>query len=199
MLRRQLLTALLTVIALTLLLGVAYPLVVTAISQVAFPGQADGSLVRSHGKVVGSSLLGQPFTLRDGRPDPRYFQPRPSAAGTDGYDGSASGASNLGPSNPTLLAAVQQRADDYRSLNGLPASTLVPVDAVTASGSGLDPGISVANAELQVDRVARTRGLSPAVVRAAVSRHTVGRSLGFLGERYVNVLQLNLDLDGGGR
>lgn len=193
--RRQLLTGLLMTVALTLLLGVVYPLVVTAISQMAFSHRANGSLVRSNGKVAGSSLLGQNFTLADGRPDPRYFQPRPSAAGQDGYDGAASAASNLGPSNPVLLKAVQQRVDAYRSLNGLPSSAGVPVDAVTASGSGLDPGISVANARLQAPRVAKTRQRSTSSLLAAVRRHTTGRTLGFLGERYVNVLQLNLDLD----
>ncbi len=195
MYRRQLLTGLLMNLALTLLLGVVYPLVVTGISQVAFSHRANGSLVRANGKVAGSSLLGQNFTLADGRPDPRYFQPRPSAAGQDGYDGAASAASNLGPSNPALLKAVQQRVDAYRTLNGLPSSAGVPVDAVTASGSGLDPGISVANARLQAPRVAKARQRSTISVLTAVRRHTTGRALGFLGERYVNVLQLNLDLD----
>lgn len=195
MYRRQLLTGLLMTLALTLLLGVVYPLVVTGISQVAFSHRANGSLVRANGKVAGSSLLGQNFTLADGRPDPRYFQPRPSAAGQDGYDGAASAASNLGPANPALLKAVQQRVDAYRTLNGLPSSAGVPVDAVTASGSGLDPGISVANARLQAPRVAKARQRSTSSVLAAVRRHTTGRALGFVGERYVNVLQLNLDLD----
>jgi len=195
MYRRQLLTGLLMTVVLTLLLGVLYPLVVTGISQVAFSDKADGSLVKTKGKVVGSSLLGQNFTLPNGDPNPRYFQARPSTAGQKGYDGAASAASNLGPSNPDLLKAVQQRVDAYRSLNALPSSASVPVDAVTASGSGLDPGISVANARLQAPRVANARQMSTSSVLAAVRRHTSGRSLGFLGERYVNVLQLNLDLD----
>jgi len=187
--RRQLLTACRVTVVLIVLLGLAYPLAVTAIGQLGFARQADGSLLRRQGRIVGSALLGQGFTAA------RYFQPRPSAAGKDGYDGLASGASNLGPSNPSLLEAVRTRADAYRAANQLPPGTLVPVDAVTASGSGLDPDISVANARLQAPRVARDRGMAPAVVLRSVDRHTSNRPLGVLGERVVNVLELNLDLD----
>lgn len=187
--RRQLLAALKMTIVLTLLFGIAYPLAVTAVSQVAFKDRADGSLVTRNGKVVGSSLIGQNFTTD------RYFQPRPSAAGKDGYDGLASSASNLGPSNPALLDSVQKRIEAYRVANGLAADQPVPVDAVTASGSGLDPDISVANARLQAGRVASARGLPLDTVLGAIGDHTAGRQLGVLGERVVNVLQLNLDLD----
>ncbi|MDQ6928440.1 MAG: potassium-transporting ATPase subunit KdpC [Actinomycetota bacterium] len=187
--RRQLLAAFKVTLVLTVLFGVAYPLAVTAVSQLVFSDTANGSLVQSKGKVVGSSLIGQNFT------SDRYFQPRPSAAGKDGYDGLASSASNLGPSNPTLLDSVQKRADDYRKANGVPTDKPVPVDAVTASGSGLDPDISVANARLQVGRVAAARGLPLDTVLRAVDDHTSGRQFGILGERVVNVLELNLDLD----
>jgi K+-transporting ATPase ATPase C chain len=161
---------------------------VTAIAQVAFPGRADGSLVEREGVVVGSRLLGQSFT------ETRYFHPRPSAAGA-GYDGAASSASNLGPSNPTLLDDVTQRVASYRATNGLPAGATVPVDAVTASGSGLDPHISPENARLQASRIARTRGLALSRVLELIARHTSERSAGFLGEPGVNVLELNLALD----
>ena len=186
--RRQLVPALLAFLALTVLTGVVYPLVVTGIAQVAFPGRADGSLVERDGAVVGSRLIGQSFT------DERYFQPRPSAAG-DGYDGAASSASNLGPTNPALLDAVEERVAAYRELNGLAAEAEVPVDAVTSSGSGLDPHISPANARLQAPRVAEARGLSVDEVLELVDEHEDGRPLGFLGEPGVNVLELNLALD----
>lgn len=187
--RNQLIAALKITVVLTLLFGVAYPLAVTAVGQVAFSDTANGSLVRRGGKVVGSALIGQNFT------SDRYFLPRPSAAGKDGYDGLASGASNLGPSNPDLLVAVAQRVDDYRRVNGLAADATVPVDAVTASGSGLDPDISVANARLQARRVASARAVPLTAVLGAIDDHTSERRLGVLGERVVNVLQLNLDLD----
>jgi K+-transporting ATPase ATPase C chain len=188
-LRRQLAPAVVAFLAFTLVTGLAYPLVVTGIAQVAFPTPADGSLVERHGRVVGSRLVGQPFA------GDRYFHPRPSAAG-DGYDAMASSASNLGPTNPALLRAVRQRVGAYRRENGLAAGQIVPVDAVTASASGLDPDISVANARLQAARVARARGLRVSEVLSLVGRHTSGRSLGFLGEPAVNVLELNLALDG---
>jgi K+-transporting ATPase ATPase C chain len=162
---------------------------VTGIAQVVFAGRADGSLVERGGRVVGSSLIGQPLAGE------RYFHPRPSAAGA-GYDAMASSASNLGPTNPALLRTVRQRIRKYRQENRLGPADVVPVDAVTASGSGLDPEISVANARLQAARVARARGLPVARVLALVSRHTTGRALGFLGEPGVNVLELNLALDG---
>lgn len=186
--RRQLLPAVRMLLALTVLCGLAYPLVVTGAAQVAFRHQAEGSLVEVDGEPVGSALLGQAFTR------PEYFHPRPSAAG-DGYDATASGASNLGPTNPDLLAAVSDRVDAYRADNGLAADQPVPVDAVTASASGLDPHISVANARLQAARVAEARGLAIGDVLALVDDHTDGRVLGVLGEPGVNVLELNLALD----
>jgi potassium-transporting ATPase KdpC subunit len=185
---RQLRPAFMTVIVFTLLCGVAYPLLSTAIGQAAFGDKADGSLIRRDGVVVGSKLIGQTFT------SPAYFHSRPSAAG-DGYDGSASSGSNLGPTNPDLLQAVADRVAAYRTENGLSADALVPVDAVTASGSGLDPHISVANARLQVSRVARERGIDDAVVAGLVDTYTDGRKLLVLGEPGVNVVQLNLALD----
>jgi K+-transporting ATPase ATPase C chain len=193
--RRQLVTGLRMTIALTIVLGLVYPLVVTAAAQVAFKHRADGSLVtNSKGEIVGSSLVGQLFVDSNGDPDPRYFQPRPSAAG-NGYDPQASGGSNLGPANPKLLDAVAQRVSDYRTLNGLDASVAVPVDAVTTSASGLDPHISVANAQLQAARVAKQRGASVDVVNGLITKHTEARQWGVLGEKVVNVLELNLDLD----
>ena len=188
-LRRQVAPAVVAFLAFTLVTGLAYPLLVTGIAQVVFPGRADGSLVERDGRVVGSSLIGQPLAGE------RYFHPRPSAAGA-GYDAMASSASNLGPTNPALLRTVRQRIRKYRQENRLGPADVVPVDAVTASGSGLDPEISVANARLQAARVARARGLPVARVLALVSRHTTGRALGFLGEPGVNVLELNLALDG---
>jgi potassium-transporting ATPase KdpC subunit len=253
--RRQLLTGLLMTIALTVLLGLVYPFVMTGIAQLAFHDRANGSLVKVDGKVVGSSLIGQNFALKDGSPDPRYFQPRPSAAG---YDALASQGSNNGPTNANQIGnvpgvaidtstgkpltsnpyatpsdpycvpvpasdkagnaitdnagnavyeknrdgtyvcdpnTVPQRVLAYRAVNDLPANTKVPVDAVTASGSGLDPDISVANARLQAARVARARKLSVAQVLDLVDQHTDKRQLGFLGETTVNVLDLNLALD----
>jgi len=193
--RRQLITGLLMTLVLTVLLGVVYPLAMTGVAQVFMGHRADGSLVRTDGRVVGSSLVGQNFVLPDGSPDPKYFQSRPSAAGENGYDAMSSGGTNDGPSSETLLDDVTQRVTDYRELNGLAASARVPVDAVTASGSGLDPDISVANARLQAPRVARARGLRDDQVLALVDAHTDDRPFGFLGEKTVNVLDLNLALD----
>jgi K+-transporting ATPase ATPase C chain len=192
--RRQLLSGVLMTACLVVLLGFVYPLAVTGVSTLAFSHRANGSLVEQNGTVVGSSLLGQPFLDKTGRPDARYFQPRPSAAGK-GYDPLASGGSNLGPSNQELLDEVTQRAEEYRSFNEVPASTQVPVDAVTASASGLDPDISVANADLQVARVARSRNLTAAEVRSLVNAHNNQPALGVLGEKTVNVLDLNIALD----
>jgi potassium-transporting ATPase KdpC subunit len=186
--RRQVLPALRLLLVLTVLTGVLYPLAVTGIAQLAFPGQANGSLVGSEGRVVGSTLQGQPFATD------AYFHPRPSAAG---YDGTATAGSNLGPTNPELAAAVADRVALYRERNALDADIRVPVDAVTASGSGIDPHISLANARLQAPRVAAARGLDVDVVLDLVAEHADGRILGFLGEPRVNVLLLNLALDRG--
>jgi potassium-transporting ATPase KdpC subunit len=202
--RRQLVPAVRMIAVLTVLLGLAYPLAVLGFGQALFPHKANGSLVKVDGQVVGSSALGQQFTSA------KYFHARPSAAGitasgsldTNGQPGdpkdlalSNSGGSNLGPTNPTLLTDVSQRAAAYRKENGLPPGTKVPIDAVTSSASGVDPEISVANARLQAPRVAKARRMSLGTVDRLIDEHTVGRSLGFLGDPGVNVLELNLALD----
>jgi K+-transporting ATPase ATPase C chain len=177
------------VILVTVVLGLIYPLVVTGVAQGLFSSKANGSLVHdSSGHVVGSSLIGQSFT------GAQYFHPRPSAAG-DGYDATASAASNLGPSSAKLASEVRQRVAAYRRENNLAPGTPVPVDAVTSSGSGLDPEISIANARLQAPRVAKARGLQVTMVLRLVGEHTEHRSLGFLGGQGVNVLELNLALN----
>jgi len=180
-------------IAATLLLAVLcggiYPVVVWAVGQGMFPDKANGSLVRFNGKVVGSALIGQGFA------GPAYFHPRPSAAG-NGYDAVHSGGTNLGPTSKMLIEDVKQRVAVYRAENVLPPGTLVPADAVTSSASGLDPHISVRNASLQAARVAKARGIGEKEVLAKIEAHTEGRSLGLLGEPRVNVLMLNLSLDG---
>jgi K+-transporting ATPase ATPase C chain len=199
--RRQLVPAVIAMVVLTVLFGVVFPLVITGIGQVAFPGPANGSIVEQHGRNVGSSLLGQAFTDAKGRPLPQFFQSRPSAAvgasrtTVAGYDPTYSSGSNYGPTNPAYLKVVGQRVQAYRRLNGLADDTKVPVDAVTASASGLDPDISVANARLQAARVARERAMPVAKVRELIDDHTQGRTLGILGERTVDVLALNLALD----
>jgi K+-transporting ATPase ATPase C chain len=252
---RHLVASLVMLVVVTAACGFGYPLVVGGLSQLFFHQQANGSLIYRNGKLVGSELLGQEFTDAQGDPLPQYFQPRPSDAGA-GYDGSSSGASNLGPSNPLLVGfvagvntvglngqpsatnpfataadpacvpldpggtpvtspapgqkyertaggayvcdpnTIPERAIAYRQLNGMPPNASVPVDAVTASGSGLDPGISVANALDQAPRVARARHLATSTVIALVHRYTQGRQWGFMGEPTVNVLELNLALDG---
>ena len=194
--RRQLPAAILMLLVMTILTGVLYPLVVSGIARAAFPSRANGSMITSSGRVVGSSLIGQSFSDAKGNPLPRYFQPRPSAAGQNGYDPTASGGSNLGPSNPKLLSTVADRVAAYRAFNGLAADARVPIDAVTASASGLDPDISLAKALDQAPRVARARGLDVGRVIALVKAHLQGRAWGFLGENTVNVLLLNLALDG---
>ncbi|MBV9410405.1 MAG: potassium-transporting ATPase subunit C [Acidimicrobiia bacterium] len=254
MFRRHLITSLALTAVVAVTLGLLYPLAVYGIGKAAFPSRANGSFVKVGGKVVGSSLIGQEFLGKDGNPDPRYFQPRPSAAG-NGYDPTASGASNLGPSDPRLVGfipgfntvdldgntsktnpfaskddpycvptdpagtavtspsagqkyaknpdgsyvcdsnTVPERVAAYRQLNGLSGATAVPVDAVTGSASGLDPDISVANADLQTARVAKARGLPVSMVEQLVSAHTNSPQLGVLGEKTVNVLDLNLALD----
>jgi len=205
---RQYGAALRTLLLLTVILGLAYPLAMTGFAQVAFGNNANGSLVVRNGTTVGSTLMGQAFTrpvLKNGQPakdaegnpvveaDPKYFQSRPSAAGL-GYDPTSSGASNLGPENKDLIASIKDRRATAAALDGVnPAQ--VPPDALLASGSGLDPQISPAYAQEQIARVARVRGLSRSQVQALVTRNTQGRTLGFLGEPRVNVLNLNLALD----
>ena len=199
--RRQLLPSIVSMVLFTLLLGVGFPLLITGIAQVAFNDKANGSLIERNGKKIGSELIGQAFVDTKGRPIKKYFQSRPSAATgasgktAAGYDPTLSLGSNLGPTSPVFLKEIDQRVKAYRELNGLSAATKVPVDAVTASGSGLDPDISIANAWLQAKRVADARGLSERRVLALIDEHTSGRSLGFLGEKAVNVLELNLALD----
>lgn len=185
---RQLRAALGMLLLFTVITGIAYPLAVTGVAQTVFEDKADGSLIERDGEVVGSELIGQRFT------EPGYFHPRPSAAG-DGYDGSQSSGSNLGPTNPDLLESVARRVRAYRDENGLGPDVEIPVDAVTASSSGLDPDISVANANLQAARVADARGLAIAEVLDLVGEHTEDPTFGFLGEPRVNVLELNLALD----
>jgi K+-transporting ATPase ATPase C chain len=189
---RQTWTALRALLLLTVVTGIVFPLFVTLIAQLALPGQANGSPLTSNGKVVGSSLIGQSFTDKKGNALPKWFQSRPSAAGT-GYDGAASSGSNLGPNNADLAKAIQERQNAIEKVDGVPASQ-IPADAVTASGSGLDPHISPTNALEQVSRVAAARGLPEASVRALVERFIQGRDLGYLGEPTVNVLRLNLAL-----
>jgi len=184
----QILPGLRIKIFLTIALGIVYPLVLTGISQAIFPHQSNGSLITVNGKVIGSELIGQNFTR------PEYFQPRPSAAGNDGYDATASGGSNLGPTNKKLIDRVQASVDKFRKDNpDYPGA--IPADLLTTSGSGLDPHISPASAQAQADRVAKARGASLDQIHALIASRTEGRDLGFLGEPRVNVLLLNLDLD----
>jgi len=183
--KRNLITAVLMTIATTILLGLAYPLLITGLATVLFPANANGQLIQRDGKSVGSRIIGQAFT------GPSYFHSRQSAAG-NGYDAANSGGTNLGPTNKKLIDRVQQ---DTASLQAENPGNSVPVDLVTTSASGLDPHISPASAEFQVPRVARERGMPADEVRQFVAKHTAGRQLGFLGEPRVNVLELNLDLD----
>jgi len=185
---KQLIIAVRVTLVFAILTGVAYPLVVTGLSRVIFPHRSDGSLIERDGKVVGSELIGQKFTR------PEYFQGRPSAAGNDGYDGLASGGSNLGPTNQALVDRVKGDAKKFRDANPTATGPL-PADLLTASGSGLDPDISPASAEVQIPRVAAARGMSVEALRELVASHTEGRQFGILGEPRVNVLKLNLALD----
>jgi len=185
---KQLIIAIKATLVLTILTGVAYPLLVTGLSKVLLPRQAEGSLIRAHGRVIGSNLIGQRFTR------PEYFHGRPSAAGNDGYDGLSSGGSNLGPTNQKLVDRIKDDLKKFRAEN--PTFTgPIPADLLTASGSGLDPDISPASAEAQAGRVAAARGLGVETVRQLVAANTEGRQFGILGEPRVNVLRLNLALD----
>jgi K+-transporting ATPase ATPase C chain len=185
---QQLLPALRITLVMTVLTGLIYPLAVTGLCQALFHDKANGSLITLNDQVVGSSLIGQNFTKA------RYFQPRPSAAGNDGYDPTASGGSNLGPTNQKLIDRVKASVEKFRKENPTFKGPL-PADLVTTSGSGLDPHISPASAAAQVQRVARARGISPDQLQSIVDEHTESRDLGFLGEPRVNVLLLNLALD----
>lgn len=185
---KQLIIAIKATLVLTILTGVAYPLLVTGLSKALFPRQAEGSLIRANGKVIGSELIGQRFTR------PEYFHGRPSAAGNDGYDGLSSGGSNLGPTSQKLVDRIKDDAKKFRAEN--PTFTgPIPADLLTASGSGLDPDISPDSAEAQVGRVSAARGIGVETVRQIVAANTEGRQFGILGEPRVNVLRLNLALD----
>lgn len=181
--------AFMLLLVMTIITGIAYPLVVTGLAQLMFPHQANGSIAYQNGKPVGSEMIGQNFS------DLRYFHGRPSAAGKDGYDATSSGGSNLGPTNKSLIDNVSKQAVKVRTDNGLSPNTPVPSDLITASASGLDPDITPAAAQIQVARVAKARNMSEQKVQALVNQYTEGRQFGFLGEPRVNVLKLNLALD----
>jgi potassium-transporting ATPase KdpC subunit len=185
---KELWTSIVATVVLCVVVSGLYPVLIWGLGQVLFPHQANGSLVESNGQIVGSELLAQGFS------GARYFHPRPSDAGT-GYDPTSSGGSNLGPTSQKLMDTIKANVDQYRQENGLPAGALVPVDAVTASGSGLDPHISLPNAQLQIPRVAKERGLSEEVVRGEVTKATDYPLLGLGGDPGVNVLRVNLALD----
>jgi potassium-transporting ATPase KdpC subunit len=198
---RQHIAALRLLLVFTVLTGIIYPVVMWGIAQAAFNHQANGSTVSFHGRVVGSSLLCQEFVDAKGNPLPQYFQPRPSSAvptptpkGDFGCDPTFSSASNYGPNNPALITLIKQRQQQIAKFDHVSIAQ-IPADAVTASGSGLDPDISPANAAIQVNRVAAARHVSPAAIMALVQQYTQGRTLGFLGEPAVNVLKLNIALD----
>ncbi|MGA7793462.1 MAG: potassium-transporting ATPase subunit KdpC [Candidatus Acidiferrales bacterium] len=184
--KKHFVTAILMTVVTTVLLGIIYPFVVTGLAKLIFPRQANGSLITANGKLIGSHLIGQPFS------SPGYFRSRPSAAGNAGYDAGNSSGSNLGPTNKMLIDRMN--ADIQKAQTENPG-TPVPMDLVTTSGSGLDPHISPEAADFQVPRVAHERNMSETDVRTLIANHTEGRQLGFLGEPRVNVLELNLDLD----
>jgi len=181
--------ALMLLLVITVLTGIAYPLAVTGLSQVIFPKQAEGSLAYKGGVPIGSTLIGQNFS------DAGYFYSRPSAAGKDGYDATSSSGSNLGPTNKALLASMAERADKVRTDNGLAADAPVPGDLVTASASGLDPNITPEAGQIQIARVAKARNLSEKEIQDLVAQNTEGRQFGFLGQPRINVLKLNIALD----
>ncbi len=185
---KQLRPAVVTLFLFTIITGVAYPLLVTGIAQLVFPGKANGSFIKKDGKIVGSELIGQPFS------DTKYFWSRLSATGPFAYNAASSSGSNYGPLNPALLDAVKKRVQDLKAADSLNTQP-IPVDLVTSSASGLDPHISIAAALYQIPRVARVRAISEPQVRSLVDQFTEGRQLGFLGEPRVNVLKLNLALD----
>ncbi|AFM24577.1 K(+)-transporting ATPase subunit C [Desulfomonile tiedjei] len=186
---RELRVSIIATIALGIILCGIYPLVVWGIAQVFFPHQANGSLIVRNGKIVGSELLGQNFV------DAKYFHPRPSSTGENGYDASSSGGSNLGPTSKKLVQTVKERIEAYRAENGLSADVPIPADAVTASASGLDPHITLENARLQASRVARARGIDESVMLEKLRASLEGRDLRILGEPRINVTKLNLSLD----
>jgi len=181
-------TAIITLVVFTVITGLLYPLLVTGIAQVVFPGKANGSLVKREGKTLGSELIGQPFS------DPKYFWSRLSATGPFAYNAGASSGSNYGPLNPALLDMVKKRVQDLKAADPQ-NSQPIPVDLVTASGSGLDPHVSIAAARYQIPRVAHARGMSEEKIRSLVVQYTEGRQFGFLGEPRVNVLRVNIALD----
>ena len=185
---KNLITAILMTIVTTVLFGLIYPLAVTGIAQLAFPDKANGQLIKKNGVIVGSRIIGQPFS------GPGYFHSRPSAAGVAGYDAGASSGSNLGPTSQKLVDRVKADVERLQAEN---PSKSIPADLITTSASGLDPHVSPAAADFQIPRVARERGLTEGEVRQMVAAHTEGRTFGFLGEPRVNVLELNLDLDNG--
>lgn len=186
---KNLLKSFLLLVIFIVILGLLYPLTVTGISRIIFPAKSAGSLIYSGNEIIGSELIGQNFT------SDRYFHPRPSAAGENGYDATSSGGSNLAPTNKDFISTVKERLESFKKENNLPDNTIIPADIVTASGSGLDPDISVDSAMLQIERISGARGIPANEVKDLITKNTENRLLGFLGEPKVNVLKLNLLLD----